>query len=413
MGLLIGYLLIFLISKRYGSEGVGIYTLTISIVTILSIIASMGLNLSILRFIGEFQDEKIKKLKLLYIYSLEIVTILSLIISFSLYYFASYIATNIFGNDNYKLALEIASFIMPLFALSNINIEYIRGLKHIKVSEYLRSFNRPFINIILLYFVGFYIMDMLLPLYTLAIAIIITILLSTIFIIKSIGKIVYCSCDEFNRKKLIKTSLPMMFSILAGFIMGDLGIYMVEYYMPTSSVGVFAIAMKLSFLISIILITVNNISAPKFSELYWSGERGKLQKLITQSSKMIFLPSLIIGFIIVIFAKDILSIFGDEFIGGVEVLYLLVASQLINSFTGSVGILLNMTGHQKVYKYITLTALFISIILYYYLIPIYGIIGAGVSAMVGSIIINLWAMLYAKIKLGYTTYYNPFQKAIR
>ena len=299
MGLLIGYLLLLLISKRYGSEGVGIYTLTISIVTILSIIASMGLNLSILRFIGEFQNNKSKKLKLLYIYSLEIVTILSLIISFSLYYFSSYIATNIFANDNYRLALEIASFIMPLFALSNINIEYIRGLKHIKVSEYLRSFNRPFINIILLYFIGFYVIDLLLPLYTLAIAIIVTIILSTIFIIREVGGVSYDKCNDFDRVKLIKTSTPMMFSILAGFIMGDLGIYMVEYYMPTSSVGVFAIAMKLSFLISIILITVNNISAPKFSELYWRGDKDKLQKLITQSSKMIFLASLLIGMIII------------------------------------------------------------------------------------------------------------------
>jgi len=412
MGLLIGYLLILLISKRYGSEGVGIYTLTLSIITILSIIASMGLNLSILRFIGEFQNNKAKKLKLLYIYSLEIVIILSLIISLNLYYFSSYIANNIFGNNNYKLALEIASFLTPLFALSNINIEYIRGLKHIKVSEYLRSFNRPFINIILLYFIGFYIIDFLLPLYTLAIAIIVTIILSTTFIIREVGAISYDKCSDFDRGKLIKTSSPMMLSILAGFIMGDLGIYMVEYYMPTSSVGVFAIAMKLSFLISIILITVNNISAPKFSELYWSGERAKLQKIITQSSKMIFISSLIVSTIIVIYAREILSLFGSEFEDGVYLLYLLVASQLINSFTGSVGILLNMTGHQKIYKYITLLSLSISIILYYYLIPIYGIIGAGISAMVGSIIINLWAMLYTKIKLGYTTYYNPFQKEI-
>lgn len=408
MGLFIGYLLILLISKRYGSEGVGIYTLTLSIVTILAIISSLGLNLSILRFIGEFKKEKNKKLKLLYLYSLEVVTILSLIISFTLYHFSYYIATNIFDNSNYKSALEMASYIIPFFALSNINIEYIRGLKNIKVSEYLRSFNRPFINIILLYFIGFYIFDILLPLYTLMGAIIVTIILSTIFIFRRVGGIYYCDCQDFGRKKLIKTSTPMMFSTLAGFIMGDMGIYMVEYYLPTSSVGVFAIAMKLSFLISIILITVNNISAPKFSELYWSGERAKLQKLIRQSSKMIFLASLIIGFIIIIFAKEILSIFGDEFIDGVDVLYLLIASQLINSFTGSVGILLNMTGHQKAYKYITLTALIISMILYYLLIPIYGIIGAGISAMIGSIIINLWAMLYAKIKLGYTTYYNPF-----
>ena len=413
MGLFIGYLLILLISKRYGSEGVGIYTLTLSIVTILAIISSLGLNLSILRFIGEFKKEKNKKLKLLYLYSLEVVTILSFIISFTLYHFSYYIATNIFDNSNYKSALEMASYIIPFFALSNINIEYIRGLKNIKVSEYLRSFNRPFINIILLYFIGFYIFDILLPLYTLMGAIIVTIILSTIFIFRRVGGIYYCDCQDFGRKKLIKTSTPMMFSTLAGFIMGDMGIYMVEYYLPTSSVGVFAIAMKLSFLISIILITVNNISAPKFSELYWSGERAKLQKLIRQSSKMIFLASLIIGFIIIIFAKEILSIFGDEFIDGVDVLYLLIASQLINSFTGSVGILLNMTGHQKAYKYITLTALIISMILYYLLIPIYGIIGAGISAMIGSIIINLWAMLYAKIKLGYTTYYNPFQKAIR
>ena len=61
-------------------------------------------------------------------------------------------------------------------------------------------------------------------------------------------------------------------------------------------------------------------------------------------------------------------------------LLILAFSQVINAMSGSVGIILNMTGKEKVFRNILFFALAINIVLNLFLIPIYGIEGAAIAS---------------------------------
>ena len=167
-------------------------------------------------------------------------------------------------------------------------------------------------------------------------------------------------------------------------------------------------SLRLATLISLALIAVNTISAPKFSDLYWSDNHKELQNVIFHSSKLLFILSVIPAVIIILCAKQILQIFGSAFIEGNTVLIILICGQLINSITGSVGALINMTGHQKALRNIILFTLIINIPLSYTFIPIYGVKGAAFVTLLTGSISNISAVVYAKRKIGFTTYYLPF-----
>jgi O-antigen/teichoic acid export membrane protein len=66
-----------------------------------------------------------------------------------------------------------------------------------------------------------------------------------------------------------------------------------------------------------------------------------------------------------------------------------------------------MTGREKAFQNIILTAGAINIVLNAALIPRYGINGAAVASMVSMVFWNLMSVCYISRNLGIKTYYTP------
>jgi len=248
-GMLLGYLVVLIISRKYGAEGIGVYSLTLSMMTFVAMIAAMGMNVSILRYVGQFnKNGEEYKLKLLYRYAVELVVPFSLFLAVLIFFFAGSIAENVFHNPVYKQALEFVAFIVPFMALQNINVEFIRGLKKLKVSEFLRSVNQPLINIILLSSLGLFMVDQLLPLYTLGVGVVTSAMYAMYYIVRKIQKIKPREKNKFSKKELIATSMPMMVTVISSFIMVNVSLFMLEALSTTKEVGLYSVALKISML---------------------------------------------------------------------------------------------------------------------------------------------------------------------
>ena len=166
-GMILGLGVTFLISKIYGAEGIGLYNLSVRTIIILSIVSTLGINTSILRYVGQFNKKGHEhKLKQLYKLSIQIVLPTSILIGIALFISSDMIANNLFDNINYKEPLKLLSIILPFLVILNISVEYIRGLKSIKISESLRSVTRPTINIIFLIIISSFTSSYLVPYFT-------------------------------------------------------------------------------------------------------------------------------------------------------------------------------------------------------------------------------------------------------
>jgi O-antigen/teichoic acid export membrane protein len=81
-------------------------------------------------------------------------------------------------------------------------------------------------------------------------------------------------------------------------------------------------------------------------------------------------------------------------LGARVALLILVFSQLINTMSGSVGVILNMTGKEKVFRNILSIALVINITLNILLIPRFGIEGAAIASATSLVFWNLYSVYY-------------------
>ncbi|HET8837567.1 MAG TPA: flippase [Flavobacteriaceae bacterium] len=412
-GMLIGYLVVLLISRKYGAEGVGLYGLTSKLLNSLAILGCLGMNISVLRYVGQFAKNANAPawLKQLYGHITAFAFPFSVVVGIGLYFSAEIIALQLFENTTYIPALKISAFALPFFTINLINVEFIRGLKLLRVSEYLRSINRQLVIIVLLG-LSVFSYGILDSVYALVVGLLLTFVFSMGFIIRYFKKNKAKPILEkgLTKKELLGTSMPMMTTAVASFVLANVGAVFLEIYSTTDQVGIFNVALRLAQLVSLVLVVVNTISGPKFAELYWAGKLKELKRVIRQSSKLIFWVSLVISGILILFSNFFLNFFGEEFRTGSMALIILIFGQMINAMAGSVGIFLNMSGNQKMLRnFIVLTSIIV-LAGNFVLIPIYGIIGVAIATSIGSLIINLTCVIFIYRKMKIKTFYLPFLK---
>jgi len=409
IGFITGYIFTFLISIYYGAKGVGMYSLSFTVLSISGMLGALGTQTSILRFVGQFSAENsFHKIRSLYKKILMLVIPSSLIIAFTLFFFSETIARSIFHNESLAKAFMIISLSIPFFVMNSVHVEMIRGMKIIKFSEYLRSANTTFFSAILIFSMHFFVSNYYLPIAAFAASIGLTFIFSTSYVIRKMNTFPKQGPDSLSSKDLLKTSLPMMMTAFSFLLMGNITIIMLGMYATTQQVGIYTISLKIASITSFVLIAVNTIAAPKFSELYWSQRTTDLRRVVESTTKLAFSISTPILLAIVLFPEFFLSLFGKEFVLGKYATIILAMGQFVSTASGSVGYFLSMTGGQNALRNIIISGMVLNIVLNAMLIPRYGINGAALSTMISMSFWNVTSALYIKVKNGIRTYYIPF-----
>ncbi|MBN1563986.1 MAG: flippase, partial [Anaerolineae bacterium] len=155
--------------------------------------------------------------------------------------------------------------------------------------------------------------------------------------------------------------------------------------------------------ISLLLLSVNVALAPQIVNLHADGKRDQLQRLLTQSARLVLLGSLPIALAFIVGGKLYLSIFGAEYKAAYTALVLLSIGQVVNVATGSVVLLLMMTQHERQAMYGLILTAGSHIILNLLLVPVWGVEGAAIAGAVGMGAGNL-AMLWMVLR---TLHINP------
>ena len=212
-----------------------------------------------------------------------------------------------------------------------------------------------------------------------------------------------------NTWRFLNNALPMMMSSTVLVLLGWLDTLVLGIYESDHNIGIYNVALKLATLTSFTLQAINSILAPKLAQSHVDGEKDRFNNLIRFTTKLNFFSTLGIVMIIVIFNKWLLLLFGQEFASGTSVLILLCLGQLINSVSGSVGVIMQMIGKQKVYQNIVLIALVVNIVLNFTLTPLFGVMGAATATVISIACWNIIGAVYLKRKLHITSYFNPFR----
>ena len=397
------------LTNFFPAEDVGKYDFVRSVLNIVGGIALLGTNQSIIYYSGMLEAKNnLASIKPLYYKMLKLIILSSLLIllTFNFAFSEEFISMVFKKSDAYNLILK-TFFALIFFTVTMLNIDTIRALQKTVISELFRNIFRyvP----VLLGAILIYILEktqLIVDVYLIG------------FLILCFMSTAYAFCllrkKRFNKppsffftyKEIFLASYPMAISAIAYFIMQGIDVLILTTYSSFESVAYYSVAVKLSTLTALSLLSVNIVVAPKIAEIYEKRKTDELQLLIKKSTRLIFVISIFLLSFIFLFSEHILSLFGPNYIVASAPLVILLSAQLYNSLSGPSAIYLNMTGKQRALNLILIIGLLTNIFLNLYLIPNYGMNGAAIATLVSLVLWNSMAAIYIYFKDSIKVFLN-------
>jgi O-antigen/teichoic acid export membrane protein len=409
------YVITLLISRALGAEGIGIYAQAMTVIFLVSLLAQVGFDVGILRFLSLYLAKRdwTHVRGMMYFISWFIL-ITSVVLGIGVFVAADFISDSFFDEPRLAAVLRVFAVTIPFLALRTVWLNGIQAFQRTDYRIYIGKIFVPLIglgSIAVFLKLGWHWKGVLAS--TVLAAFVGGFLAYYVYLrlLKSIPGI-----EKENPQLAVKEwflfCYPLLFSQLLALALPRLMILMLGFFRNSAEVGIYEIASKVVLLILMPLDLSSLIIAPIIGQLYAQGDSAGLQRLFKIVTKWILAISILIFVTIILLARPILAIFGPEFVTGIPVLYILAVGHLLNVSTGAVGWMLIMSGHPKTHMLISATSILFAAVLSLFLIPAYGVVGAAVVVSLIEIVINV-VRLAAVIRLiGVHPYSWDFVKPV-
>jgi len=405
-GMAFGYLAMLFITNVYGVSEWGLYSLCITVLSIAVLLPKFGFDNSIVRIIAELKLYGSKnEIRSVLQKSVFISIIIASLVIVIMNLFSEFIVYKLLNKPELLPYISILGFAVIPLALITILSAYFQALKKtVLFILYQTALINMFFLILLLCNYFFKIELAVFEVYVIAVTLT---LISAILFYLSVSKKKLTAVEKghktYNLKGIINLSTPMLLSSSFALFMGWSDIIMLSIYKTTADIGIYDSALRLATISGISLIAINAVVTPKFVEFYAKKDLLGLKNVVQESTRLIFFTATPILLVLVVFSKDILSWFGDEFAIGYMALIYLCISRFINAVSGSVGYIMQMTDNQRTYQNVIIIAFVINVVLNIILIPKYSYTGAALASSIAMIFWNLTLVVIIKKRLGFWT----------
>ena len=387
-GIAVTYTMQVLLARWMGATQYGVYDYVISIGTLLGFLAGLGLPNSSLRFIPKYSvEEDWGRLRGIIWDSWRYVFFSS--VSAAAIALVAVIVWGKFNSNITTTSLLLGISTIPLLALIRHQREMSRGIKHMALAYLPSTVVFPLLVISSTFFYRHNLSS------NQAIAITwLSLLLVIILQLWSFNRQLPKQCSIvpaiYSRREWFAVALPLLFNDSAFVILSQTDTIMTGAILGSFQVGIYSAAFKTAAGTGFILAGVNAIAAPMFATLHAQGDYEGLQKLTATVARWMFYPTLTFALLLILFGDRVLGLFGEEFIAARLSMTILILGQLVNVGAGSVGYLMQMTGHQKESAFVMSCSAILNLILNAILIPTIGIVGAAIATATTMALWNIW-----------------------
>jgi O-antigen/teichoic acid export membrane protein len=404
VGALAGFLMTFVITRSLSVEESGLFFLGFAICSAVGMLCTLGLPDAFIRFVGGYHAQaNWGVIKGVFDKGLKAVLTTSIVVALVIFVSRAYISNILFNKPQFESVLMVMAFAIPFFAVYQLVSFAFQGLHKPVVSIFLQNISNQALVVITLLIASAFMMDLTAN------------LLSIIFSCAAFITVVIALIKWFSNKKLAvvadysKTSelatsaKPLFLIMLMGMLVQYSGQIISGVYLSANNVAYFSVAQRISMLTSFVLIAVNLVAAPRFAASVKLGNTEELRSTSLLCSRIMIIMATPVVVFMFFFAKFLMGLFGEEYIQSAHLLQILIVGQFINVITGSVGYLLNMSGHEKDMRNVVFFSGPLALGLGLLLTPIYGSTGAAIATAIALASQNLLAVYMVKKRLGFNT----------
>jgi O-antigen/teichoic acid export membrane protein len=183
-------------------------------------------------------------------------------------------------------------------------------------------------------------------------------------------------------RDLLRPALNLMAIPVLMYLITWSGTFVLGVFSGPEEIAYFSAAARTALIVSFFLQVVNGVTMPEFATHHARGDRDRIERLAVRSALILTAAVAPVTVLFLLFPDRVMSLYGPEFAGAGALLRILALGQFVNVVTGSVGVILLMTGRESSQRNVLLLAAMLSVTLNLTLVPTFGATGAAVATAV-------------------------------
>lgn len=377
------------------------YSVAISTVTILSTLATLGIEKYALRAIPVFRERQDwRRFRSFWLFSLRTILAFSVVLALLLIFVLESILA--FYHSDYHIAIVVYAGFLPVIAVSHYLVEFLAAHRAFVLSVTIYRFLLPFLYLFFLIVISISLAKLSALIAVICYGMAWTAVcflmwrLSSFFLPAGLHR--YPSNPALYGAGWLKSSLPLVMNSLMMTIMTSSGVVILELLFPSGKeVGIYAAAAQTGAFISLAGTSTNRYFLPVMSVLIEQRDNRSIRELMNR--RALTVGSLILLLLIIIFlhGEKILVLFGAHFKAGYEALVVIAVGASISALYADIPYYLQFMGFKRTVFTATAAATLTMIFLSFWLGPDYGPLGVAVAYMT-SVSILFIALRFISVK---------------
>ena len=208
-----------------------------------------------------------------------------------------------------------------------------------------------------------------------------------------------------ERREIFTLAWPLLVTNLSIYILGTgADLWVLGAFRPQSDVALYGEAARLMLIVGTPFMILSAVVPPIISELHAQGKKRELERSMRAVATLAGVPAIFALVAFLLAGGPILAfLFGDFYREAATVLAILSIARLVAVWTGSSGVVLMMTGHQKTMMYVTIFSGTLSVGAGILAASRYGRVGLAIATGSAQILQNLLQLFFVRRLVGIWT----------
>ncbi|MBT8363707.1 MAG: oligosaccharide flippase family protein [Deltaproteobacteria bacterium] len=385
----------------------GAYFLALSMVSLVAISGQFGLNRIVVRLVAEaLANSRPGKARgsIRIVFFIGIFSIIC-IAAFAIKLNGFWLANTVFHSSELASVMHLAFFWCVVLGLQGLVSETFRGFHDIRLATVFGGLVTATVS-----FFAYLVIFLLIRQANLGNAIMVAIGAGGFSLLLAVALLAQKThtlghAEPCNLGQILRMTFPLFLTSLSIFALREMHLWILGAFRNEAEVALFGACHRLMNMISIPLLIVNAVIPPKVAELFARGDKVRLERMLRTAATISSIPALLVFFVLLFWSSEVLSlVFGNYYEGGTIVLLIMAAAHTVNVLSGSPGVLLIMSGNEKIIMNFSMFSGVLGLMMTYFSIPRYGFTGAAAGVALSLVGFNGAAWFYCRYKLNIRTH---------
>lgn len=200
-----------------------------------------------------------------------------------------------------------------------------------------------------------------------------------------------------------RRAAPLMLVALFISVFADVDIVVSRLFLSDAQTGIFGVCLKISLFVAFGIQVLHQVIQRDIADALHNRDNSQIHKIMARANAPGVAGSIVATIVVVMFGRELLGFFGDEFVAGFTSLVILMFAIVVRAIAGPAAQVLALGGYEKSCLPVFAVCMILLVLGNLALIMWFGLPGAAMTVLIVSAVWSIWLAVIAKRKFDINT----------